>query len=244
MAELNIPLHAWLAYWRAMRSYHRYRVVGLEKLAGESAMLLVGYHGRPVAYDMCMLSVSFYERFGYMPHGIAHRAVETNGLMRWVCQGLGFVSGDSEVLADAVARGEHIAVQPGGTREGCRSFRHRYEVDWGNRTGFVRLALRYGLPIVPIAARGIDDGYIGLNNGDLWGRRLGVPAGLPLWLGVGVAGAWPFSLPFPVRITQYIGDPIDLSDRGMIDEGDASALMAAQQRIAGAVQELVELVNR
>lgn len=243
MRDANIPLAAWLTYWGAIRRYHRYRVEGLERLEGRRAMLLVGYHGRPIAYDLCMLSVSFYERFGYLPHGIAHRAVDTNRLMRWVCDGLGFVSGDGAVIAAAVARGEHIVVQPGGVREGCRSFRHAYEVDWGRRTGFIRLALRYDLPVVPIAAHGIDAGYIGLNDGYRWGKRLHMPAGLPLWIGIGVAGLWPVSPPFPVRITQYIGEPIDLCDAGPLDPEDPEALRAAQQRVACAVQGILDRVT-
>jgi 1-acyl-sn-glycerol-3-phosphate acyltransferase len=240
---VNPPLAVWLAWWGAMRRYHRYRVEGLERLDSRRSMLIVGYHGRPIAYDLCMLSVTFYERFGYMPHGIAHRAVDSSPLLRWICDGLGFVSGDGDVIAAAVARGEHVVVQPGGAREGCRSVLHTHEVDWGDRTGFIRLALRYGLPVVPVAARGIDRGYVGLNDGYRWGRRLRMPAGLPFWIGLGALGPWPLSPPFPVRITQYIGEPIDLCDAGPIDPGDPAALLAAQRRVARAVQAILDRVN-
>ncbi len=223
-----------------MQRYHRYRVEGLDRLSSERSMLLVAYHGRPIARDQCLLSVSFYDRFGYMPHGVTHRAVRTNRLMARVTDGLGFVTGDGEMLEDAVRRGEHIAVQPGGTREGCRSVRYRYQVDWGNRTGFVRLALRHGLPVVPLAARGVDDCYLGINNGYRWGKRLGLPAGLPAWVGIGVWGLWPLSPPFPVRITTLIGEPIHLEDGGPIDTSDDRALLAAQRRVAGAVQALLD----
>ena len=57
-------------------------------------------------------------------------------------------------------------------------------------------------------------------------------------LGVGL-GVWPFALPFPVRITTIIGDPIDLEDAGPIDPNDRPALLAAQRRVAGAVQALL-----
>ena len=32
-----------------------------------------------------------------------------------------------------------------------------YEVDWGERTGYLRLALRHRLAIIPVAAAGVDD---------------------------------------------------------------------------------------
>src|SRR5262249_33108254 len=65
-------------------------------------------------------------------------------------------------------------VTPGGAREGCRGLRSRYRVDWGGRVGYLRLALRHGLSVVPVAAAGADGAYIGLNDADRLGRRLGL----------------------------------------------------------------------
>ena len=65
-------LVGWLAFWRARMRYHRYTVLGLEKLDGPSSRLLVAYHGRPLAYDQMMLSVAMYDRYGHLPHGVIH----------------------------------------------------------------------------------------------------------------------------------------------------------------------------
>jgi hypothetical protein len=240
---VNVPLAAWLAGFRAARVYHRYEVQGLDRLLGREPCLIVGYHGRPIAYDLCMLTVTLHERLGYLPHGVVHGAVESNALMRWVTDGLGFVTGDGEAMAAAVARGEHVLVQPGGTREGCRSFRHRYEVDWGDRTGYLKLALRHGLRVVPVAARGIDDGYIGFNDGYALGKRLGVPHRLPVWLGLGLWGPFPLSPPLPVKITQYVGEPIDVAAEGPIDPEDRPRVLALHRKVAGAVQALLDRAN-
>lgn len=241
--EGNIPLSAWLLAFRLARAYHRYEVIGFEHISRPGAALLVGYHGRPVAYDLCMLLVTAYERLGYMPHGIVHGAVDHQPIMKWVCDGLGFITGDGAAVEEAVRRGEHIIVQPGGTREGCRSFRHRYEVSWGDRVGYLKLAIRHRLPIVPIAAQGIDDGYIGLNDGYALGKRLGVPLRLPLWFGVGPLGLWPFSPPFPVKIRQFIGEPIDPFADVSFDPADNAAILALHRRVQGAVQAILDRVN-
>ena len=242
-ATQSVPLRAWLGLFGAMRAYHRYEIEGLSRLLTlRRPALLVGYHGRPIAYDLCMLGVTLHERLGYMPHGIVHGAVDQQPVMKWVADGLGFVTGDGPRVAEAVARGEHLCVQPGGTREGCRSFRHRYEVDWGERTGYLALALRYRLPIVPIAASGIDDGYIGLNDGYALGKRLGAPGRLPVWVGIGLWGVFPFSPPLPVKITQRIGEPIDLELEadGPVDPEDKRALARLHGRVKGAVQALLD----
>ncbi|HYH94337.1 lysophospholipid acyltransferase family protein [Hyalangium sp.] len=236
----GVPLATWLAAFRLLRVWHRYEVRGLEGLLSPGAKLLVAYHGRPLALDQCMLTVTLYERLGYLPHGIIHGYFGQNRLLRWVIDGLGFVTGDGAEIADAVARGEHVLVQPGGTREGCRSFRHRYQVDWGDRLGYLRLAIRHGLPIVPVAGTGVDDTYLGLNDGYALGRRLGVPAGLPVWLGLGATGVWPLSLPFPVKVTQLIGAPIERHLEGRIDPADRAALQELHQEVRGAVQSLMD----
>jgi hypothetical protein len=142
-----------------------------------------------------------------------------------------------------VADREHVLVQPGGTREGCRSFRHRYEVDWAGRLGYLRLAIRYGLRIVPIAGAGVDDAFLGLNDGYSLGARLGMPGRIPLWLGVGLTGLWPLALPFPVRMTQVIGTPIDPVAEGATDPADRSALLALHRKVGGAVQALLDRAN-
>lgn len=236
----GMPLATWLAVFRALRAWHRYEIVGLETLLRPGAKLIVGYHGRPLAIDQCMLTVSLYERLGYLPHGIIHGYFGQNRLLRRWIDGLGFVTGDGPGIAEAVARGEHILVQPGGTREGCRDFRHRYQVDWGERVGYLRLAIRYGLPIVPVAGIGVDDAYLGLNDGYALGRRLGVPAGIPLWVGIGATGVWPLSLPFPVKMTQLVGEPILRHLDGRMDPSDRKALGELHQEVRGAVQALMD----
>jgi hypothetical protein len=235
-------LASWLALWRKMRIYHRYEVQGFEALEEPGAALLVGYHGQGLAFDQCMLSVSIYERLGYLPHGFINRLTDLP-LLRRVADGLGFVTGDGPAIAAAVARGEHIMVQPGGTREACRGLGQRYRVEWGARTGYIRLALRYRLRIIPIAGAGVDGAYIGLNDGGALNARLGLPAHVPLWLAVGL-GVWPFAFPLPVKMTQLIGTPIDPAVEGIVDERDSEGVADLHERVATAVQALLDRANR
>ncbi len=239
---MSAPLsrRAWIAFWGAMRRYHRYEVEGFEHLRDTAPALLVGYHGRPIAHDLCMLTVTVHERLGYLPHGVIHGYFGHNPTLRRAVDDLGFVTGDGDAIAAAVARREHVLVQPGGTREGCRSALHRHEVDWGERTGYLRLALRHRLPIIPIAGAGVDDGYVGLNDGAALGRRLGVPHRIPVWLGVGPLGLWPFSPPFPVKMRQVIGAPIATGD---VDPDDRAALATLHGRVKNAVQALLDVAN-
>ena len=95
--------------------------------------------------------------------------------------GLGFVTGDGPAIEAAVRRGEHVLVQPGGTREGYRSFRHDYEVDWGDRTGYLRLAIRHRLPIVPSrrpgSTRSSSASWMGIRSASAPASRTDCPSG-------------------------------------------------------------------
>lgn len=243
MTANDVPLQLWLAFWRYKQCYHRYAVKGLEQLIDSPPAMIVGYHGRPFAYDMCMLTVAVYDRLGYLPHGVMHRSVNSLPPLKWFSDGLGFVTDDDETLARAVQRGEHIMVTPGGLREGCRSFREQYRVSWGDHVGYLRVALKYGLRIVPVAAAGVDQTYFGLNDADAVARCLGVPRDWAwlLWSGIGPLGLFPFSPPFPVRMRQLIGAPID---PGAIDFEDRASVLRLHRRVVHAVQALLNRARR
>jgi len=222
-----------MTWWRLMRRYHRFRTFGLENLAGPEPRLIVGYHGRGVAHDLCMLSALLRDEFGYFPHGVVHAAARRLPVMRQVVDQLQMIAGDDEeMVREIVARGEHIIVAPGGTREACRPAGVRYRVDWGGRLGYLRFAARYGLSVVPVAAAGVDDTYIGLNDGYRTGKRLKVPMRLPLWLGVGLGGLFPLALPLPARITQLIGPPIPVD----VNPDDRAGLEALNAQVVGQIQ--------
>src|SRR5262249_24861438 len=103
--------------------------------------------------------------------------------------------------------------------------------------------LRHRLPIIPVAGAGMDDGFIGLNDGYMLGRRLGAPHRLPVWFGLGLTGLWPFSLPIPVKMKQVIGTPIDLTAGGEVDPSDREALRRLHRRVIASVQGLLDHAN-
>ncbi|MCW5954827.1 MAG: hypothetical protein KIT69_21435, partial [Propionibacteriaceae bacterium] len=236
-----LPLRLWLGYWRAKQRYHRYTVEGLESLVDAPASLIVGYHGRPAAWDMCMLTVALYDALGYLPHAIFNGSIDHLPGARWLADALGFVGGDEPALAEAIGRGEHLVVTPGAATEGARTFWDgRYTVNWGGHRGYLKLSLKYRIPIVPVGASGTDDAYLGLVDGITVGKRLGLRRGWGLWTGIGPLGLFPFSPSFPVKMHQVIGDPIRpwAEDRARLD--DPESLERAHRRVTGAVQALLD----
>ena len=222
----------WLGLMRLWRRYFRYEVEGLEHLLGHECRLAVGYHGRPLAWDLFLLGAALYEEHRTLPLALVHRSFEQDPFLRWLTEGLGWATGHGPAMEEAVRCGRHIILAPGGEQEGLRTLQTRYRVDWGDHMGYLRFALRRGVPIVPVGAAGVDDAYHGLLPP--------IPVGegrQPLWLGAGPLGMFPWSPPFPVHIHQLVGPPIDTEG---VDPDDPAQLRALHGRVQAAVQDLLD----
>ena len=237
-ASSTAALRAWLRTLAMWRRYFRYTVEGLEHLASHEAAIVVGYHGRPIAYDLFLLGAEVHREQGYLPLAIVHHDFLRWPATRWLTEGLGWATGRGPELEHALESGRHVILAPGGTREGLRPGWVRDQVDWGDHLGYLRLAVARGRAIVPVAAAGVDDAYFGLVDGDAIRRRF--PRAPTLWLGLGPLGAWPWSPPFPVRIHQIVGAPIRPTDYAGLDPRDREGLAALHREVQARVQALLE----
>ena len=237
-ASLGAYTRFWRRWFRFARGYHRYECKNLEILQRGEPFLVVGYHGRPVAYDLIMLVEEAREQ-GLMVHPIAHTLFASNAMLRRFQEDMAVVNDDGPELADAIARGEHVFVTPGGTREGSRPSSVRYQVDWGSRRGYIRLALKYGLRVVPAGGWGSDDCYVVPFDGYRAGKMLRMPLKMPFFVGFGI-GLWPLALPIPVKLTTVLGEPIDLQADGPVDPEDDAAVDALHDKVVAAVQALLD----
>jgi 1-acyl-sn-glycerol-3-phosphate acyltransferase len=126
---------------------------------------------------------------------------------------IGVVAGDPRTASRLLAEDEALLVFPEGHRGFVKAYSQAYRLQRVG-TGFVRLALRAGVPIVPVGIVGGEEQYPGLARLETprWLERRGVPC-LPLtwtfpWLG-------PLGLvPLPVKYRVSFGDPIDLPGDG------------------------------
>jgi 1-acyl-sn-glycerol-3-phosphate acyltransferase len=225
-----------------MARYSRFETSGVEHLLEGEPGVLVGYHGRPHALDYFYLCALMHDRFGTFPKAIVRSSLQRTPLARDLMRQAGLyygAPGEGEI-ARLRERREHLYVSPGGLREALRPFwKDRYRVSWGSRRGYIRLAARHHLPIYPCAAIGVDEAYLGLHDGHALAKRLGISIG-PLWLAVGMGGPWPLALPFPVRIVQRIGAPIDLAPLRAQATSDERFEHDAHELVQGRVQRMLD----
>lgn len=237
MEAPDLTARVYRALVRRQARRHGYTVRGLEHLPDRGPALVVGYHGRVMALDMVLLHGRLMDA-GREAWGLAHRGAHLTPRASKVATSLGLLDPSPERIAEVVSRDALILVTPGGPPEGLRPS-PKYKVHWVLSKGYLRLALRHGLPIVPVGATGVDDTW-----SVHWSRhvKLGGPFGT-VAIGSG-RGRWPgvpFGPPNLVRIHQRIGEPVVLPPGSPDDTG---WLDAAHEVVAAAVQAQLDAAQR
>src|SRR5919206_3106719 len=157
--------------WNPLMDYwFRMEIEGWENLP-EPPALLIGIHsGAPFVWDAWTVGIQWWRRFGEARtlHGTAHDALMAAPVIGDYFRKMGVLPAAPDSIAAALAAGRDVALWPGGERDSLRPWTQRDEAILAGRTGFVRLAIRAGVPIVPIATIGGPDSMQVLATG----RRL------------------------------------------------------------------------
>jgi 1-acyl-sn-glycerol-3-phosphate acyltransferase len=205
------------------RVYFRGEVIGLENIP-EGPVLLVGNHsGGTLIADTFVFAQAFYRHFGADRrfHQLAHDLVFAVPGVRAMLSRYGTIPASPENMREALARDAALLVYPGGDHETYRPSWESGEIDFANRTGFVKLALGLGTPIVPVVAIGGQETGLFLGQGRGLARRLQLdrllrlkvlPAQIGIPLGLTVLDL-PLRVPLPAKITVRVLPPIDLKRR-------------------------------
>jgi 1-acyl-sn-glycerol-3-phosphate acyltransferase len=211
------------AYDRAAQLYFRPKVRGLEQIPADGPVLLVGNHsGGTLIADSFAFAYSFYSHFGpdrlfhQLAHDLVFRVPGLAGLRKY-----GSIPANHENAKAALRKGAALLVYPGGDHETYRPSWRSGEIDFGHRSGFVRLALAADVPIVPVVAIGGQETALFLSRGERLAHRLALDRLLRLKvLPVQIAPPFgvtlldlPGRIPLPAQITIQVLPKIDLRRR-------------------------------
>lgn len=245
--DLMGALLDWL--WRATGE-------GLHHLAGDEPALLVGNHsGGPLALFEPLLLAHLARRTGVavaaLPYLLLHEIMWRTPLAPLLAR-LGAVRASPDNANAILASGARVLVYPGGDREPFRSFRDRDRIALGDRRGYVKLALRHGVPIVPIVTTGLQSGFVCLSDGRSLAARfplarlfrvgvlpitLSFPFGL--WLGVP-----PPYVPLFVRARVRALPPMRFARTGEAAARDESYVEACHREVEAAMQAALDELAR
>lgn len=206
--------------------------------------LFVGNHSL-FALDGWVIGPLMMKEFKRFVRGLGDKFLFANRRVGDFVLKNGAVMGHPEVCSALMKAGEDLIVFPGGAHEAVKPASMKYELQWKERYGFVKLAARHGYTIMPFGLVGPDEFYGHLMEGQdipdsALGkllRRLGLLTEdtrrdmLPP-IPVGALGSF---LPKPQRCYLGFGEPIDLARY----EG-RTPTKKEQQSIRAAVAEQIE----
>lgn len=189
-------------------------VDGLENLPPDGRFLLVGNHTQ-FGSEVFMIPDAVRHSIGTRVRPLADRNFgRFRGLPADLMAAFGGVIGAPENARELMRHDETILVFPGGGGEIAKFKGEEYTLRWHQRSGFARLSVEHGYPIVPVGLVGGDDVYRSWTTRDsayakfsaALSRRLGgrPDMAMPLLRGIG-----PTLIPRPQRMYLRFGAPID-----------------------------------
>jgi len=159
---------------------------------------------------------------------------------------LGFVPASHENGAAALRRGEPVLVFPGGDEEVFRPWLQRNQIDLGGRMGFISLAIRESVPVVPMTIHGTHESTFVLTRGRTLARwtglhRLRIKVFPLIWnIPFGVTPAFVPTLQLPAKITVEIGEPLDWQRFGAEHAADPDVLRTCYEEITTTMQRALD----
>lgn len=197
--------------------------------------------------DVLILASAFYSHFGYdRPlYTLGHDALFAGPLAHVMSQ-FGLIPADRQTAIDALRTGGVVLVFPGGLHDAYRPTRQSNVIDFNGRTGYVKLAVDAGVPLVPAASIGGQESQLFLTRGTWLAKRLGLSRFradiLPLTIGIpfGLSAILPVNIPLPTKIVTDVLAPVDIAgqfgdepDVGEVDVHVRGLMQAALGRLAG-----------
>jgi 1-acyl-sn-glycerol-3-phosphate acyltransferase len=208
-----------LPWMETFASYFDPEVRGFENIPDDDAgLLLVGNHsGGLMVPDTSVFITAWYREFG-LERPLAGLAHDVMFSFEWIgdfMRSLGEIPANHANAESALRAGSALMVYPGGAYDAFRSWRDRNRITFEGHKGFVRLAIRSRVKVVPVVGQGGHDSLIVLARGEGVARKLGLSK-----LGMQVAPLlwqipWGISLPLlpgiplPAKITMQILEPLD-----------------------------------
>ena len=208
--------------------YFRTRSYNIEHVPRSGPAILVANHGGALPIDAALVCLDVDRTTGRILRPIADRFIPSLPVISTWFARVGAVVGTHANVGHLLERGELIAIWPEGADGIAKPLRDRYQVkSW--RVGHAELALRYRVPIVPVAILGAEESWPVLGRIHPL-RRFGVPF-VPVPL---------LPLPLPLRHHIYYGPPITLHDDRAADAADDPVIVAhAATRVRLALCDLL-----
>lgn len=214
--------------------YRRYFSVeshGLRHVPKRGRVMLVGNHSGGFALDGIMVIGSMF--FDMDPPRLAQGMVEKFlGKLPFASQitsRLGHFTGLPENAERLLADERMLMVFPEGVRGTAKLFKDRYSlVQFGS--GFMRLATKMKVPIVPFAFLGGGEAVPTIANAVTLGKTFGLPY-IPIT-------PWIVALPLPAKLEVHYSEPMMFEGTGSEED---EVVLANVEKVKARIAQLIDI---
>lgn len=213
---------AMMAAAQVVAAYTRLEFEAPEEIVPPPA-LVVANHGFGGIFDLNVFALAeTFRQMGYDADNpaimLTHEMAWKTGVGKYLEQG-GFVRANRTNALAGLGCGRYVFVLPGGDVDASKTWRHRHEILFDGRTGFAKLAMDAGVPIVPVVVVGAGESLFVLSDGQRLARALRldkimrlkaapVTLSLPWGLSIGTAALVPY-FPLPTKLKVAFCDPVE-----------------------------------
>ena len=184
--------------------WFRAEVHGLERIPSEGGALLVANHAGVLPVDAPLLMHGIENATERPVYGLHHWMLrETPWLGTIVARNGGVVANPGNAHRLLGEEGQLVLVFPEGTKGTMKPYSQRYVLQRFGRGGFIDVAMRAGVPVVPIAVTGTEEAMP-----TLFSVPIGDQARVPVTANAVLLGPVGGMIPFPVKIDAHILEPV------------------------------------
>jgi 1-acyl-sn-glycerol-3-phosphate acyltransferase len=253
--ESLMPILEWF-----YRYYFRVTTDGWHHIPTAGKALLVGSHnGGMASPDLVMMMYDWFRRFGTkrLVYGLMHPyAWKVSPELARIGEKTGAIMAHPKIASAAFDIGASVLVYPGGQQDMFRPHSQRYQICFAGRKGFIKLALKKEVPIIPLISVGAHDTLIVLGDfyplvkqlnkwGLPWLYQVD-PGVFPIYLGL----PWGLSIgplpnfPLPVQIHTRVCTPIVFERYGKLAASDRNYVNACYELVHRQMQQELDNLVR
>lgn len=209
----------------------------MDNIPAEGGALLVANHAAAVPSDAPAIMHGIETEMGRPVYGLADhffKSVPVVGTL-WARNG-GVVAQPDNAYRLLREQGQLALVFPEGTKGPSKTYDERYRLRRFGRGGFVEIAMRAGVPIVPIAVVGAEESMPIITRVPGISKALGIPY-FPITANMLAFGPLGTALYFPAKFKIRVLEPVVFDVPPDQERYSRSRIMDASEDIRQSIQE-------
>jgi 1-acyl-sn-glycerol-3-phosphate acyltransferase len=209
---------------------------GFEKVPREGGALMVANHAGAIPADAPSIMHGIERELGRPVYGLADEVFKKVPVVNVAWSRLGGVQAHPDNAYRLLREQQQLVmVFPEGSKGPGKLYSERYKLRRFGRGGFVQIAMRAGVPIIPLAIVGSEETMPILFKVPALAKLLGVPY-VPITanMAFGPVGMW---VPFPAKMRIRVLDPVQLDVLPDQPRYSRSRILDTSEGIRHAIQE-------